>query len=232
MSQRPTAHDTAVVAAATSAAPMIRFMRDPAYFLAASLSVVDEDEAPLGDVDEDALSGVPGDDIDDELDELPGVLAALPLADELELVSGVVLPDGVVLLLAEDEGVLLDDGVDVLDDDEVAGGFTVTLVDDDVDLSAGVSGALLQAASDSAESTASASIEDRFIRGLRVMEGGGCRAGLAPPSRHVPDKRRARPEASLSGALGTRCRKQPTVRALSARGAREKQRDAGPPAPR
>jgi len=159
-------------------------MRTSAYFLAASLSVLDEDEAPLGDVDDELLGvpAAPGDDIDEELDELPGVLAELPVAEEVELVSGVVLPDGVVLLLADDEGVVLldDDGVDVLDEDDVAGGLTVTLVDEDVDLSDGVSGALLQAASDSADSRASASIEGRFIRGLLVMVG---EVGVAGPSR-------------------------------------------------
>ncbi len=123
--------------------------------------MLDEDEAPLGDVDDDEeLLGLPaasGAAIDEELDVLPGVVAALPVADELELVSGVVLPDGVVLLVAEVDGVV------VVEDEEVAGGFTVTLVDEDVDLSDGVSGALLQAASESADSKASASMEGRFI---------------------------------------------------------------------
>lgn len=110
----------------------------------------------------------PGDDIDDEL---PGDVVLLP-EDALLLVSGVVVPeallDGVELLLDVDGEVLLleadDDGVVVVpdeDDDVEAGGVTVTLLVD-----VGVSeGDLLQAASDSADSKASASIEVRFIRG-------------------------------------------------------------------
>lgn len=106
----------------------------------------------------------PGDDIDDELD---GGVVLLP-EDALLLVSGVVeldaLPDGVdvdgdvLLLEADDDGVVL---VPDVDDDVVAGGVTVTLLVDE-----GASeGDLLQAASDSADSKASASIEVRFIRG-------------------------------------------------------------------
>lgn len=98
------------------------------------------------------------------LDVEPGAdivpLGAVELLDEVVVVSGVVVPDALedgAAVLPDDE----DDGVVVVDeeDDVVAGGgVTVTLV-------VGGDSGLLQAASDSADSKASASIEGRFIRG-------------------------------------------------------------------
>lgn len=85
---------------------------------------------------------------------------AVELLDDDVVVSGVVVPDA----LEDGAAVLLEDvagGVVVVveEDDVVAGGgVTVTLV-------VGGDSGLLQAASDSADSTASASIEGRFIRG-------------------------------------------------------------------
>lgn len=92
----------------------------------------------------------------------------MSVVDELALVSAGVVPDGLVLDVAEDVSLPVDgvadgvDGVVVAPDIEgefEAGGVTVTLL-----LVAGVSeGDLLHAASDSADSKASASIEGRFI---------------------------------------------------------------------
>lgn len=135
-----------------------------------------------------------------------------PLPDELA--SGGVVPDDVVggvMVLPDVEGVMLlpdeldDDGDEDMLPDEggvVGAGVVVVLLGDGVS-----EGALLQAASDSADSNASANIVGRFIgcsqeRVVRSVARSTCPSS----SRHMPRQRRVPPRRDLSGALGTRCR--------------------------